>query len=332
MNEAHVSEKAGTQERIEPQRSAGQLAGSVEQPAKRLSDSDAVRLPAASEAARHSEQLAEQAAAVEALQTARRVAEEKSAGMAQTLSNAEAALKTRTAECAQAQEERRRLEAQLSELRTAAEKAMGAREGLEQTGAQTTEELRALRPKLDAEVHAHQLAQEKLGQLQQEMAGYRQALENPAALHAAERLLAKRVKELVAAEEQVRNLTEELRTVRAANVQQGERVDKLRWLAIELKKRYDARKASVRTLKQEQSRLQSELHEETVRRQAAEAEIARLRGEPASANPESEEIDADFIADLRKDVQAALKAAASNRRSATAPVKPSGIWKVKAGG
>jgi chromosome segregation ATPase len=129
---------------------------------------------------------------------------------------------------------------------------------------------------------------------------------------------------LAVAEEQVRTLTEELRTARTANVQQNERVDKLRWLSNDLKKKYDALGGDAKTSAQKQELLQNKLREETARRQAAEAEIERLRQNLASAKseePESQEMDADFIADLRKDIQAAMKAAAPNRVTVIAPAK-----------
>ena len=136
------------------------------------------------------------------------------------------------------------------------------------------------------------------------MAGYRQSPENPSALIETEERLAKRVKEAAVAEEQVRTLTEELSAAREANIQQYERVDKLRQLADDLKKKCDSLAGNAKTRAQEQEQLQSKLHEETAARLAAEAEVDRLRQNPALANaeePEPEEIDADFIADLRKD-------------------------------
>jgi chromosome segregation ATPase len=323
---AETSEKAWRQERNELQRRVRQLAESVEQNAKNLEDSEAVRKQSANEVTWLSKQLAEQVAQVEALQDAQQQPGEQAAILAQALSRTEAELKSRTAECAEALAERRRLEANLSELRSAAGKAAAAREGLDQAGAQAGEELRLLRAKLDAESQSRRLAHDKIAQLQHEMAGYRQTVENPAVLHETEASLARRVKELTVAEEQVRNLTEELRAVRAGNAQQDERVDKLRRLAAGLKQKCDALEAGVKTTAQEQDQLRNELHEQTAMRQAAEAEVERLRQNPAPAKPEepeSEEIDADFIADLRQELQAAARTISPNR-AAPADLKPSG--------
>ena len=214
---------------------------------------------------------------------------------------------------------RRMSEAQVSKKAWAQERAEFQRrapEGPEQAAAQTAQELRSLRLKLDSEIQARRLAQEKIAQLQREMARYRQTLGDPAALREVEERLSVRVQELVAAEERVYKLTEELRSARAANVRQDERVDKLRWLASELKKKYDALGASVKTLVQGQDLLRVELQEETAKRLAAEAETERLQRKPAPAKPEepeSEKMDAGFVADLRKDIQTALKAALSLR-------------------
>ncbi len=209
-----------------------------------------------------------------------------------------------------------------------AELGRRAQEGLEQAAAQTADELRSLRLKLHAEARARRIAQEKIAQFQQEMAGYRQSQENPAALIETEERLAKRVQEAVVAEEQVGKLTEELRAARETNIEQEERVRKLRRLADDLKKKCETLAAEARTRAQEQELLQSKLHEETAARLAAEAEIERVRQQAATAKPkepEPEEIDADFIADLRQEFQAALRASAPDRSSAIAPPKPGGM-------
>ena len=135
---------------------------------------------------------------------------------------------------------RRADEALASEQTWAQERAelqRGAKESLEEAVARTAEELRRLRLKLDAEVQARRVAHKKMAQFQREMAGYRQNHHNPATLREAEEQLAKRLQELTAAEEQVRNLTQELRDARAAGAQQDERAQKLRWFADELKKK-----------------------------------------------------------------------------------------------
>jgi hypothetical protein len=126
---------------------------------------------------------------------------------------------------------RRLDEAQVSEKAWAQERAEfqhGAQGSLDQAAAQTAEKLRNLRVKLAVGVHARRVAQEKITQLQREMAGYRQNPQNPVALREAEEQLAEWGRGLTVAEEQVRNLTEELRTAGAADVQQDERVDNLR--------------------------------------------------------------------------------------------------------
>jgi chromosome segregation ATPase len=192
------------------------------------------------------------------------------------------------------------------------------------------EELRSLRAKLDAEVQAHRLAQEKISQLQQEMAGYRQIAENPAALREAEKHLAKRVGELVVAQEQVRRLTGELDAARAANLQQNERVDQLRRVATDLKEKRDALADSARAAAQEQAQLQTRLREETARRQAAEAEVERLRqGRPRARRAKAEPgvTDAETLAELRSEVQAALRAAGLHRSGAAAAIQPVGSRK-----
>jgi hypothetical protein len=222
------------------------------------------------------------------------------------------------------------LHKELGRRKQASEELAGhaPRESPGPAAAQTAEELRSLRVRLDAEVQARRIAQENIAQLQKEMAGYRKTLENPDALREAEKRLAKRVVQLTAAEEQVRSLTEELRTAREANVLQSERVDKLRRFAGELKKKYDLLAPNAQTRGQEQELLQSQLREETARRLAAEAEIERLQRQPCPAKPQEaklEELDADFLAEMRQEIQAALKAAAPNRLSATAPAQPPGI-------
>jgi DNA repair exonuclease SbcCD ATPase subunit len=192
------------------------------------------------------------------------------------------------------------------------------------------DELRTLRAKLGAEVQARRLAQEKIAQLQEEMAGYRRTAKNPAVLRETEKQLAKRVGELAVAQDQVRTLTEELRTARAANVQQNERVDKLRRSISQLKEKCDVLAESVKKGAQGQSQLLIKLNEETAKRQAAEADIERLRQRPPPARPdgtEPEEMDAETLADLRSEIQAAIRAAAPNRPGATAPARPGGIQK-----
>ena len=201
-------------------------------------------------------------------------------------------------------------------------------EAAQPTAAQTADELRSLRLKLHAEARARRIAQEKIAQFQQEMAGYRQSQENPSALIETEERLAKRVQEAVVAEEQVGKLTEELRAARETNIEQEESVRKLRRLADDLQKKCESLAAEARTRAQEQELLQSKLHEETAARLAAEAEIDRVRQQAATAQPkepEPEEIDADFIADLRQEFQAALRASAPDRSSAIAPPKPGGM-------
>ncbi len=126
---------------------------------------------------------------------------------------------------------RRMDEAQASEKAWAQERTelqRGVQGSLDRAAAQTAEKLRSLRVKLAIGVHARRVAQEKIAQLQREMAGYRQNPQNPVALRETEKQLAEWGRGLAVAEEQVRNLTEELRTARAANVQQDERVDNLR--------------------------------------------------------------------------------------------------------
>jgi hypothetical protein len=126
---------------------------------------------------------------------------------------------------------RRLEEAQVSEKVRAQERAefqRGAQGSLDRAAAEAAEKLRNLRVKLAVGVHARRVAQEKIAQLQREMAGYRQNPQNPVALREAEEQLAEWGRGLAVAEEQVRNLTEELRTAGAADVQQDERVDNFR--------------------------------------------------------------------------------------------------------
>jgi chromosome segregation ATPase len=192
------------------------------------------------------------------------------------------------------------------------------------------EELRSLRAKLDAEVQAHRLAQEKISQLQQEMASYRQIAENPAALREAEKHLAKRVRELVVAQDQVRKLTAELGAARATNLLQNGRVDQLRRVAADLKEKRDALADNAKAAAQEQAQLQTRLREETARRQAAEAEIQRLRQGRQRARPGKAEpavTDAETLAELRSEIQAALRATALHRFDAAAPAQPAGSRK-----
>ena len=135
----------------------------------------------------------------------------------QTLARARAAL-NEAAKLGQAQQEQV-AKAEAEAAANAQELQRVKSESSKTTKTPETEQLRTLRLKLDAEVQTRRIAQEKIAQLQHEMAGYRQVVENPAALHEAEGLLAKRVKELAVAEERVRVLTEELQAVRAANPQ-----------------------------------------------------------------------------------------------------------------
>jgi chromosome segregation ATPase len=184
------------------------------------------------------------------------------------------------------------------------------------------EELRSLRAQLNAETQANRLAQEKIAQLQQEMASYRQLVENPAALRETEDMLARRVGELAVAQEQVRILTEELRIAHEANLQQDERVAKLRSFTVQLKQKCDALAESAK----EPERLRAQLREEAARRRAAEAEVERLQQNPPPKPQEAagEEMDAKTLTDLRNEIHAAMRAAAPHRFGA-APAQPFNI-------
>ena len=118
---------------------------------------------------------------------------------------------------------RRRDEARASEKAWAQERAnlqRGVHGSPDRAAAQTAEKLRNLRVKLAVGVHARRVAQDKIAQLQHELAGHRQNPQNPVALREAEEQLAEWGKGLAVADDQVRTLTEELRIARAANVQQ----------------------------------------------------------------------------------------------------------------
>jgi len=186
------------------------------------------------------------------------------------------------------------------------------------------EEVQSLRARLAAEIRAHQLAQEKILQLQREMSCYRQSADNPGALRDSEKHLAKRVAELVIAQEQVHSLTQELRAARAANSLQNERMDKLHYFASEMKRKGDVLAADLRASIQERSQLVAKLNKERARRKAAEAELAGVQGKPA-ASPEptaSQLMDAESMAELRGEIQAAMKAAAPHLFAPHAPSQP----------
>ncbi len=258
------------------------------------------------------EEAAQAAASAAAQQTEAAEAEKQAAAMARELKQVRGELSRSKDEAFVAEKARAQERAELGRR---------AQEGLEEAAAQTADELRSLRLKLYAEAKGRRVAQEKIAQFQQEMAGYRQTQENPAALHEAEKLIAKRVQGLAVAEERVRKLTEELRATRETHVEQEECVRKLRWLSAELNKKCEALAAEAQTRAQEQEMLQGRLREETAARQAAEAEIERLRQQPKTAksvDSKSKGIDADLIGGLRQEVQAALKASAPHRLDAPA--------------
>jgi hypothetical protein len=86
--------------------------------------------------------------------------------------------------------------------------------------------------------------------------------------------------------------------------------------------------ASARTPTQEQELLQGNLRDETARRLAAEAEIERLHGQPWRAKLQEakfDEMDADFLAEVRQEIQAVLNAAALCPLRPAAPANPGGI-------
>jgi hypothetical protein len=86
--------------------------------------------------------------------------------------------------------------------------------------------------------------------------------------------------------------------------------------------------ATAQARAQEQELLQSHLRDETAGRLAAEAEIERLHGQPWRAKLQEaklDEMDADFLAEMRQEIQAVLKAAAPYPLRAAASANPRGM-------